>query len=233
MSTTQLGVQTLRAGDDHRFLLRNCYKISCIAVIFAHQIFSSLIHYWTTLTMHRESDKNLLNPLLAIAVIRLFRTLRENFLLCRQILHTLVFLSSRSPVRNKKSGVKIRPGWVTHVKWSFKPLRKSLLFNCLLSSPICVSVPFHVTSLGNISPPVTALESPILLSVMVLDVGVKDGMKMVQKCKTYKFLFKSINTTGALSESNHFLNNWNQFNSNESLTSLLGLFLSLPFCGEK
>lgn len=70
-------------------------------------------------------------------------------------LHTLIFLSSRSPVRKKKSTVEIRPGLDTHVKWNCKSLRKSLPLNCLLSFPIVP--PFHVTSLGNTSPSVVVL----------------------------------------------------------------------------
>lgn len=44
---------------------------------------------------------------------------------------TLIFLSSRHPMKKKKSSVETRPGCVTHVKWSCKPLRKSLSLNCL------------------------------------------------------------------------------------------------------
>lgn len=69
-----------------------CYKISCITVIFAHQILFTLIHYTTTLTM-------------------------------QSLTKTLIFLSSRCPVRKKKSR-KTRPRCVTHVKWSCKSLRK-------------------------------------------------------------------------------------------------------------
>lgn len=121
------------------------YRISCIAVIFACQILLSLIHYSTTLTIHREPDKTSLRHFLAVAVTPLLQNTLEKIFCFAEKFCTLIFLSSRSPVRKKESSIEIRPGWVTHVKWSCKSLRKSLPLNCLLSSTICTSLPFRVT----------------------------------------------------------------------------------------
>jgi len=76
---------------------------------------------------------------------------------------------------------------------------------------------------------------------MVLDAGVKAGMKLLQKCKNIlnNFSLKVLIQMELSQGPTNFPNSWNQFNSNENSYVTLG-YLSvssctflLHFCGDK